>query len=43
MTNGKRYHMSALPALARNMTLKTMGGERMAQRYNWIYDWRPPV
>ena len=43
MTNGKRYHMSGLPALARNMALKTMGGERMARRYNWIYDWRPPV
>lgn len=43
MANGKRYHMSGLPALARNMALKTMGGERMAQRYNWIYDWRPPV
>ena len=43
MANGKRYHMSDLAALARNMALKTLGGERMAQRYNWIYDWRPPV
>ncbi|MEP1443260.1 MAG: FAD-dependent monooxygenase [Hyphomicrobiales bacterium] len=43
MANGKRYHMSGLPALARNMALKTLGGERMAQRYNWIYDWRAPV
>ena len=43
MANGKRYHMSSLAALARNMALKAMGGERMANRYNWIYDWRPPV
>lgn len=43
MANGKRYHMSGLAALARNVGLKAIGGERMAHRYNWIYDWRPPV
>ncbi len=41
--NGKRYHMSGLAAIARNLGLKAIGGERMANRYNWIYDWRPPV
>ena len=43
MANGKRYHMSGLTAIARNVGLKAIGGERMANRYNWIYDWRPPV
>ena len=43
MTNGKRYHMSGVAAIARNVGLKAIGGERMANRYNWIYDWRPPV
>ena len=43
MANGKRYHMSGLAAIARNVGLKAIGGERMANRYNWIYDWRPPV
>ena len=43
MTNGKRYYMSGLTAIARNVGLKAIGGERMANRYNWIYDWRPPV
>ena len=43
MANGKRYHMSGIAAIARNVGLKAIGGERMANRYNWIYDWRPPV
>lgn len=41
-TNGERYHWPAPLAQARNIGLKVMGGERLLQRYSWIYEWRPP-
>lgn len=40
--NGERYHWSGMMAQARNLGLKAMGGERLQQRYNWIYNWQPP-
>ena len=39
--NSRIYHMSGAAALARNIALQMMGGERLRARYDWIYDWRP--
>jgi salicylate hydroxylase len=34
------YHLSGPAAYARDLTLSTMGAERVLARQNWIYDWR---
>jgi salicylate hydroxylase len=39
--NSRTYHMSGAAALARNIAMRMMGGERLRARYDWIYDWRP--
>jgi salicylate hydroxylase len=39
--NSRTYHMSGPAALARNLAMRIMGGERLRARYDWIYDWRP--
>jgi salicylate hydroxylase len=39
--NSRTYHMSGAAALARNLAMHLMGGERLRARYDWIYDWRP--
>jgi salicylate hydroxylase len=39
--NSRVYHMSGLAALARNMALRSRGGESLLQRYDWLYGWRP--
>ena len=39
--NSRAYHMSGPAALARNLAMRMMGGERLRARYDWIYDWRP--
>ena len=39
--NGARYHLSGLRAVARNMALRAMGGERLLHRYDWLYGWTP--
>ena len=36
------YHLSGPAALARDMMLRTMGGEKLLLRYRWLYDWRLP-
>ncbi len=38
---GSIYHLSGPLAAARDLTIKTMGGERVLARQDWIYDWRP--
>ncbi len=38
--NGRIYHMSGLMALARNSTMRLLGGARLMSRQDWIYDWR---
>lgn len=39
--NSRTYHLSGPWALARNLAMRMMGGERLRARYDWIYDWRP--
>jgi salicylate hydroxylase len=41
LANSRTYHMSGPAALARNLAMHLMGGERLRARYDWIYDWRP--
>ena len=38
--SGKIYHLSGPAALARDLVIKAMGGERLLARQDWIYDWR---
>ncbi len=39
--NSRTYHMHGAAALARNLAMHLMGGERLRARYDWLYDWRP--
>jgi salicylate hydroxylase len=39
---GRIYALSGPEALLRNLAMKTMGGERLRSRYDWIYNWQPP-
>jgi salicylate hydroxylase len=41
--NGKRYHRSGAAAMLRNTAMRLLGGERLLQNYDWLYDWRPPA
>ena len=41
--NGARYHLSALPAMLRNVAMHAMGGARLLRHYDWLYGWRPPA
>jgi 2-polyprenyl-6-methoxyphenol hydroxylase-like FAD-dependent oxidoreductase len=41
--NGKRYHRTGAAAMLRNMAMRLLGGERLLQNYDWLYDWRPPA
>lgn len=38
---GAIYHMRGPMALARDLSMKVLGGERLQQRQHWIYDWAP--
>jgi salicylate hydroxylase len=38
--NNRLYHFSWPVSMARNLALKAMGGQRLLNRYDWIYDWR---
>jgi salicylate hydroxylase len=40
--NGFSYHAGPLVALARDLVLRRLGAEGMAERYAWLYGWRPP-
>ena len=40
---GRIYGMSGPEALARNLVMRAMGGERLRARYNWLYDWHAPA
>jgi salicylate hydroxylase len=39
--NGRVYHFKGPKAVARDLALKIMGGNRLLHRYDWLYDWRP--
>ena len=39
---GRIYGMSGPEALARNLVMRAMGGERLRARYDWLYDWHAP-
>ncbi|MBI5128236.1 MAG: FAD-dependent monooxygenase [Rhodopseudomonas palustris] len=38
--NGKIYHLTGPMALARDLAMQALGGERLLARQNWVYDWR---
>jgi len=40
--NGRAYHAGGLVSLARNMVMRRLGPEGMAERYAWLYGWTPP-
>jgi salicylate hydroxylase len=37
---GRLYHLTGPVALARDLTIRALGPQRMLARQNWIYDWR---
>jgi salicylate hydroxylase len=37
---GRIYHMTGAMALARDLTIRALGPQRMLARQAWIYDWR---
>ncbi|MGO4870776.1 MAG: FAD-dependent monooxygenase [Roseiarcus sp.] len=37
LTQGRIYHMSGPMALARDMTMRALGPERLLDRYHWLY------
>lgn len=39
--NGQIYHLTGPMALARDLTMKMIGGQRLHQRQKWVYDWKP--
>jgi salicylate hydroxylase len=39
--NSSRYHLAGPAGVARNSTLRILGGERLLARYDWLYGWRP--
>jgi 2-polyprenyl-6-methoxyphenol hydroxylase-like FAD-dependent oxidoreductase len=39
--NGTVYHMRGAAAVLRSLALMTMGGDRLINRYDWLYGWTP--
>jgi len=39
--NGFLYHLRGPAAVARNLVLGRLTGEKLLTRYDWLYDWRP--
>lgn len=39
--NGRIYHAGILTAMGRNLVMRRLGPEGMAERYAWIYGWTP--
>ena len=37
---GRMYQLSGPSAALRNIALSAMGGERLRERYDWLYSWR---
>ena len=40
--NGHVFHLSGPMALARDVALRAMSGERVMSRYDWVYGWQCP-
>jgi salicylate hydroxylase len=40
--NGAIYHLSGLGGWVRDKSMRAMGGPRLLDQYDWIYDWRAP-
>ena len=40
--NAARYHWPWPLSAARDAGLKALGGERLLERYDWIYGWQAP-
>ena len=38
--SGAIYHLPGVIALARNLTMKVLGGGRLLSQRDWLYDWR---
>jgi salicylate hydroxylase len=38
--NGHIYHLPGPLGFARNFVMRSLGGERLKKRYDWLYDWR---
>jgi len=41
LQNGRIYHLSGLPARARDLALRALPPELLMARYDWLYGWRP--
>ena len=41
--NGARYHLAGARARLRDAAMRMIGGQRLLQHYDWLYDWRPPA
>lgn len=39
--NGTIYHLFGPAGWLRDMVMRALGGPRLLQQYDWIYDWRP--
>lgn len=39
---GRIYGLTGPEAVARNLVMRVMGGQRLRSRYDWIYNWAPP-
>jgi salicylate hydroxylase len=41
--NGTIYHLAGAGAWLRDVVMRALGGSRLLQHYDWIYDWRLPA
>lgn len=40
--NDRVYHLAGPLAVGRDMVMRTLSGERLLARLDWLYGWRPP-
>ena len=39
-SNGRIYHLAQPFAIARNLTMSMLGGERLLERQDWLFGWQ---